>query len=115
VERRELAGAVVETTLSSGISNTDTTISVVDGSTFPSGSSGNPFVIVISRGSANEEKVLCTSRTGNSFSVSARGYDGPPASAHTSGATVNHVLDATAVQDMNTTTYDNHILSWMGV
>jgi len=24
-------------------------------------------------------------------------------------------LDATAVQDMNTTTYDNHILSWMGV
>lgn len=115
MERREFAGAVVETTLSSGISGTDTTISVVDGSTFPTGSSGNPFVIVISRGSASEEKVLCSSRSGNSITVSSRGYDGPSASSHLSGATVNHVLDATAVQDMNTTTYDNHILSWMGV
>lgn len=115
MERRELAGAVVETTLSSGISNTDTTISLTDGSTFPSGSSGNPFVIVVSRGSVGEEKILCSSRSGNSITVSSRGYDGPSASSHSSGATVNHVLDATAVQDMNTTTYDNHILSWMGV
>jgi hypothetical protein len=115
VERREFVGAAEETTLSASISNTDTTITVVDGSTFPSGSSGSPFVIVIDRGEATEEKILCTSRTTNTFTVSSRGYDGPPAFAHSSGAKVNHVLDATAIQDMNITTYDNQVLSWMGV
>jgi len=115
MERREFAGAVVETTTTGSLSNSDTSISVPDGSSFPDGSSGNPFVIVLSRGQANEEKVLCTSRSTNTFTVSQRGYDGPAANSHLSGTTVNHVLDATAVQDMNTTTYDNHVLSWMGV
>lgn len=115
MERREFAGAVVETTTTTVLSNSDTTITVVDGSSFPDGSTGNPFVIVLSRGQPNEEKVLCNTRTSNSFAVLQRGYDGPVANAHSSGTTVNHVLDATTIQDMNTTTYDNHVLSWMGV
>jgi len=115
MERREFAGAVVETTTSGSLTSTVTSISVLDGSSFPDGSSGNPFVIVISRGQANEEKVLCSARSSNTFTVVQRGYDGPPANSHSSGSTVNHVLDATAVQDMNTTTFDNHVLSWMGV
>jgi hypothetical protein len=36
-------------------------------------------------------------------------------SAHTSGATVNHVLDANTVQSMNTNTFDNAILIWTGI
>lgn len=115
MERREFVGAAVETTLTSGISNTNTTISVVDGSTFPDGSSGNPFVLVIDRGTVSEEKILCYSRTGNTINISQRGYDGPTASAHSSGARVNHVLDATAIQDMNKTTYDNQIIMWVGI
>lgn len=46
--RREFRGSVISTTLSGGISDTDLSIALTDGSTFPTGSS-NPFVIVIDR------------------------------------------------------------------
>ena len=111
--RREFSGAVLTTTLSANISNSASSISVVDGSTFPSGT--NPFVIVIDRGSVSEEKILISSRSSNTFTVDTRGYDGTTAVDHTSGAFVDHVLDASVIQDMNTTTYDNEVLVWMGV
>jgi hypothetical protein len=111
VLRREFSGAVLRTTITANISNSASSISVVDGSTYPSGT--NPFVIVIDRGLETEEKVLISSRSTNTFTVDTRGYDGSPAVAHTSGAFVDHVLDATAIQDMNTTTYDNQVLMWM--
>jgi hypothetical protein len=111
--RREFSGAVLTTTLSANISNSASSISVVDGSTFPSGT--NPFVIVIDRGSVSEEKILISSRSSNTFTVDTRGYDGTAAVDHTSGAFVDHVLDASVIQDMNTTTYDNEVLVWMGV
>lgn len=114
VQRREIIGSVVSTTLPTQISNSVTSISVVDGSTFPSGSSNN-FVIVIDRGSVSEEKILCSSRSTNTFTVSQRGYDGTVAQAHNSGAIVDHVLDALAMQDMNSSVYDNEILRWMGI
>jgi hypothetical protein len=111
--RREFSGGVLKTTLASSINNSVTSISVVDGSTFPAG--GNPFVIVIDRGVPSEEKILVSSRDGNTFTVSSRGFDGSTANSHTSGSDVDHVLDATVIQDMNTTTYDNEVLVWMGV
>lgn len=113
--RREFSGAVVATTLAANITNGSTTITALDASTFPTGDSGNPFVIIIDRGANNEEKILVTSRSSNSFSVSQRGYDGTTANSHTAGASIDHVLDATTVQDMNTTTYDNEINIWMAV
>jgi hypothetical protein len=111
--RREFSGGVLRTTLSSSINNAVTSISVVDGSTFPSGA--NPFVIVIDRGTSAEEKILVSSRSTNTFTVSTRGFDGSTANSHSSGSFVDHVLDATVIQDMNTTTYDNEVLVWMGV
>lgn len=113
--RREFLGSVRNTTLSANISNSATSITAVDASTFPTGSSGNPFVIVISRGLANEEKILISSRSTNTFNTLTRGYDGTTANAHTTGATIDHVLDATTIQDMNYTTYDNEINLWMAV
>ena len=110
---REFSGAVLRTSLSANISNSSSSISVVDGSTYPSGN--NPFVIVIDRGNSSEEKVLIASRASNTLTVEQRGYDGTTANAHVSGAFIDHVLDATVIQDMNTTTYDNEILVWMGV
>jgi len=110
--RQEFSGGVLKTTLSANINNSTTSISVVDGSTFPTGT--NPFVIIIDRGNSAEEKILVSSRTGNTFTVSNRGYDGSTANSHLSGAYVDHVLDATVVQDMNITTYDNEVLVWMG-
>jgi hypothetical protein len=113
MERREFAGAVIAQALSANISNSSTSFSVADGSTFPSGS--NKFVVSIGRGTPNEEKILITSRSSGTFTVSSRGYDGTTAVAHTAGELVDHVLDATAVQSMNTTVFDNQILNWMGV
>jgi len=112
MKRQEFSGGVLRTTLSANINNAAGSIAVVDGSTFPSGSL--PFVIVINRGNAAEEKILISARAGNTFTVSNRGYDGSTANSHTTGAFVDHVLDATVIQDMNHTTYDNEILVWMG-
>lgn len=114
MERREFKGNVVSTTLSASLSNSATSISLTDGSTFPTGSS-DKFVIVIDRGTPSEEKVLITSRTTNTLTVSSRGYDGVPAVAHSNSATVDHILDATSVQDMNITTYDTQVLLWVGI
>lgn len=114
VLRREFAGGVLKTQLTANISNSSTSMSVIDGSTFPTGAS-NPFVLVIGRGTSNEEKVLCSSRSANTFTISQRGYDSTTASAHNSGELVDHILDATTIQDMNTTTNDTNILFWMGV
>lgn len=111
--RREFNGAVLQTALASSLSNSAISFTVVDGSTYPSGN--NPFVVVIDRGVGTEEKVLISSRSTNVFTVTQRGYDGTTAVAHNSGALVDHVLDAITIQDMNTTTYDNEVLVWMGV
>ena len=114
IERREISGAVVVQTLIANISNSSASFSTTDASSFPSGDT-NPFVIVIERATVNEEKILVSSRSANSFTVASRGYDGTTAVAHAAGSTVDHVLDANAVQSMNTTVFDGQILYWMGV
>ena len=111
--RQEFSGGVLRTTLSANINNSVGSFSVVDASTFPAGTL--PFVVVIDRGNLAEEKVLISSRAGNTFTVANRGYDGSTANTHNSGAYVDHVLDAAVIQDMNQTTYDNEVLVWMGV
>jgi hypothetical protein len=113
VLRREFTGAALRTNLSANISNSASSFSVTDAVGFPSGS--NPFAIVIDRGTSDEEKMLISSRSGTTFTVQTRGYDGTIAKPHGSGAFVDHILDAATIQDMNTTTYDNEILMWMGV
>lgn len=98
--RKQFAGGAVPTTLSSGISNSATTIAVADGATYPDGSVG-PFVIKIDGGTSSEEKVLATARSGNSLTGATRGYDGTVGVSHSSGATVEHVLDALTVDEAN--------------
>jgi hypothetical protein len=110
---REFFGAVVDSKLSSSITDSDSSITIDDGSTFPVGT--YPFAVVIERGTPAEEKVLIASRTGNVLSVSQRGYDGTPASSHPIGSVIDHIVDATSIQDMNTTTYDNKLLLWVGL
>jgi hypothetical protein len=115
MERREFVGAAVKTSLSSNVLSTSTSIDVDNGSNFPTGAS-NPFVISINRGTATEEKILCSIRsTANTFEVIERGYDGTTASAHAIGDFVEHVLDSTVIQDMNTVTNDTSIIAWMGI
>lgn len=112
--RREISGSVVNSFLAANANSSVASIDVLSGNTFPTGDS-NPFVIVVSRGESNEEKMLVSSRSSNTFTILQRGYDGTIAQSHISGAIVDHILDAATIQDMNNTTYDNEINIWMAV
>lgn len=96
---KDFDGGAEKTTLTAAINNSASSFTVVDGSTFPAGT--NPFVVVIDRGLATEEKLLVSSRIGNSFNVLERAYDGSSAQSHALGAVVEHILDAYTVEQAN--------------
>jgi hypothetical protein len=97
---KKVAGAATATVLSSGMTptvpGTGQTFTVDDATGYPA---TGAFVVVVDRGQSNEEKVLVSSRSGLTFTVGSRGYDGTTASTHTSTQSiVEHALDAVAVQ-----------------
>lgn len=102
VTRREYAGGAAATTLSSAINNSTLTIPIASGTGWPTGAQG-PFYIVIGRGTATEEKILCDSRSGDTITANAsgRGADDTSAASHDSGATVEHVWSAQDADDVN--------------
>lgn len=98
-ERKQFAGGAPATTISAGIADSDVTFSIADASGWPDAT--NPFVAVIDRGLATEEKILVGARTTTTLSSITRGYDDTAAVAHTSGATIEHVLDASTIDQAN--------------
>ncbi len=98
--RKSYKGNSVATTLSGAITNADLSASVVDGSSLPDGATA-PFVMTFDLGLSGEEKVLVTSRSGNSLVIASRGYDGTTAAAHTSGASARHTLSAADLDEAN--------------
>ena len=98
--RRSFNGSAVPTTLSGSISNSVTAVPVTDGNTYPDGSAG-PFFVVLDKGLVGEEKILVTTRVGNSFTVVTRAQDGTAASAHPSLASVNHCFTAVDADEAN--------------
>lgn len=106
--RREYAGGAkpAQLTATLGGSTADLTITCDDLSNYPTGATG-PFYIVIDRGLAAEEKILCESRSSNTISVyntgltNGRGADGTSVISHSSGATVEHVFTATDADEAN--------------
>ena len=101
-ERREYKGAAAPAKLSSAITSSTTTITIDTTSGWPDGSVG-PFFIVIDRGTSSEEKVKCSSRSGNAVTVavSGRGADGTSAVAHAVNATVEHCITASDLDLVN--------------
>ena len=101
---REYVGGAKQTTLASSITNTATSFTVAagGGTGYPTGAGGN-FVVCLDIGLAAEEKILCSARSTDTFTVATggRGYDDTAASAHTTAATVNHVLTATDLREAN--------------
>lgn len=96
-----VAGAAAKTTVSGSM----TVAAPGGGGTFAVASAaGYPvigkFVVTIERGLATEEKILITSRSGTTFTVNQRGYDGTSAADHPSGASCELALPATAVQTL---------------
>lgn len=99
--RKSYEGAAVATTLNGGISSSTLSITITSGSTWPDGSAG-PFVASIDR-AGSEEKVLVESRSGNVLTIrtACRGYDGTTNVGHDSGVTIEHVLDANTIDQVN--------------
>jgi hypothetical protein len=83
----QLYGNNAETILSAPIGSGDLTITVVDGSKFPSPSVGQYFLVTIEVGSVNEI-VKITSRSGNTFTVpiGGRGQEGTAPASWPAGA-----------------------------
>lgn len=106
--RRSYAGGAKTTTLTAVLNGTtgDLTIQCTDLSNYPTGSAG-PFYVVIDRGLVNEEKILCSSRTGNTLSVfnnglvTGRGADGTTVASHAINAELEHIFTATDADEAN--------------
>ena len=95
--RREYKGAATPTTITSGITNSATSLTLTDATNWPTGS----FSFVIDPGLAGEEKVLATSRTGTTVSITTRGYDNTTASSHIAGAIIYPVPTAIDFDEAN--------------
>lgn len=101
-ERKQFTGGAQPTALNSAITGSPSSFTVVNasGASFPDGSVG-PFVVVIDRNTATEEKILVSSRVGDQFNIDTRGYDDTSAFDHDIGAVVEHVLDASTIDQAN--------------
>lgn len=97
--QKDFAGGAAATALTSSINNAALSFAVGDGSSYPTGPT--PFVIVVDRGLATEEKMLVGARASNTFTITERGYDGTTAQSHASGAVVEHCLDAYTIYQAN--------------
>jgi hypothetical protein len=84
------------TTLSAGISNSDTSIPITNGGAFPT----SDFSIVIGDG-ATREIVHIASRSGATLTADQRGWQGTSAVSHTGGETVVHAVLAHHLNQLN--------------
>lgn len=107
--RREYQGAAQSARLTVALGGTvgDLTIYCDDLSNWPTGVSSRPFYVVIDRNTSAEEKILCSSRSGNvinvysSGGVNGRGADGTSITAHANNAVIEHVFTATDADEAN--------------
>ena len=114
VTRRSYTGTAAPTKLAASMAAGDASFSVVTGggNGYPTGV--NNFVITVDLGLSTEEKILCSARVADAFTVAGggRGFDGTTAQSHGSGASVNHTLSAVDMDQVNQhgadTSQDDH-------
>lgn len=110
---KQFTGAAPLAKLTGGITGTPVNFTVDNATGFPTGAGGVPFVVCVDRNVAgSEEKILCSTEAGNTFNIQTRGFDGTSQVDHSSGATVEHVIDADSMNDsqqhIHVTTRDDH-------
>jgi hypothetical protein len=106
--RRQYEGGAqpAQLTASLGNSTANLTISCNDLTNWPDGSIG-PFYVVIDRNKASEEKILCSTRSGNVLTVyddgitNGRAADGTSITSHDANAVIEHVFTATDADEAN--------------
>lgn len=113
--RRDYAGNAVPTTITSGISATDLSITIADATGWPGGGASGEFFVTIDRGLSNEERVLVASRTGTTLTVAAvgkRGVDDTVAAIHGANAVIEHTFSGVDADEanahLNDTSRDDH-------
>ncbi len=107
--RREYKGAAQAATLTAPLGGavTDLTINCNDLTNYPTGTGSKPFFVVIDRGLASEEKILCSARSGNILTVfddgitNGRGSDDTTITSHANNAALEHVFTATDADEAN--------------
>ena len=95
--RRFYSSIAVRTTLSSGINNTVTSITVAAVTGFPA---SFPYTLIIDEDTASQEVVEVTAGTGTTLTIT-RGVDGSVAAVHSAGAAVNHGVSARDYDEPN--------------
>ena len=95
--RRYYSSTAVETTLTSGISDSATTIPVASTSGFPA---STPYTLILDEGTVSEEIVEVTGVASLNLTVT-RGVDGTSAVAHSNGGTVKHGVSARDFDEAN--------------
>lgn len=114
--RREYVGGAQAARLTAPLGGTDEdlTISCNNLTNWPTGTGGTPFYVVIDRGTASEEKILCASRSGNTLTVyevglvNGRGADDTSITAHSNNALIEHVFTATDADEANAHINNGH-------
>lgn len=106
--RREYQGAAFAAQLTAGLDGSASALTIYcdDLTNWPTGAIG-PFYVVIDRGLATEEKILCSSRTGNTLTVwtsggsNGRAADDTNITSHNINSTIEHVFTATDADEAN--------------
>ena len=98
VTRRQYKGAAAQTTITNALGAGDTSITVAATTGWPS-SAGVPFYVVISPGTASEEK--CSATISGSTLTLTRAQDDTTAQSHASGATIYPVFSADDADEAN--------------
>ena len=93
---RQYRSTVEAKTLSAGINNSVTTITLNSVTTLPS---SYPYTLVIDPDTASEEIVTVTATAGGNVLTVTRGQDGTSAQTHDAGAVIKHMITARDLQE----------------
>lgn len=99
------SGTAPDTTLASDITAGSTSITLTDATGYPSPTGGQIAYLTLHPGTAGEELVSYTARSGNNLTGVSRGLGGTSASSHTAGGdrTVRHQWTALESDDVTKT------------
>jgi hypothetical protein len=88
------------TTLTAALSIGATSFTIADATNWPT-STDYDFWVTVDGGTAQEERILCSARTGTTVTVATRGADGTTESNHSAGATIWPSWSATDADEAN--------------
>ena len=98
VTRRQYKGAAAQTTITNALASGDTSATLAATTGWPS-TAAVPFYVVISPGTASEEK--CSATISGSVLTLTRAQDDTTAQTHASGATIYPVFSADEADEAN--------------